>query len=93
MSLLEAVDPVGAAQQQVLGYGVVGVAALALGWFAWGTIKRERARSDALEARLNSLNDSIRTDFVPVMTRATDALARLADHLDELSSSSPRRRS
>lgn len=72
------------AQDSLLGYGVVGVVALALGWFAWSTIQRERARADDLEARLNALNESVRQEFVPAMTRATDALARLMDLLPDL---------
>lgn len=68
-----------------LQYGVLGAVALAGGLFAWGTIKRERQRADSLEARLNALQDSVRTEVVPAMTRTTDALIRLADYLPELS--------
>lgn len=85
-------DLAGAAQQSLLGYGVVGLAALVFGWFSWTSLQRERRRSDELEARLNALQDSIRTEYVPAMTRVTDVMARLLDLLPELSSP-PRRRS
>lgn len=79
LSISTAADVAGAAQESLLGYGVVGLLALAGGWFAWTTVQRERRKTDEAEARNHALNESIRTEFVPAMTRATDAIGRVTD--------------
>lgn len=74
-----------------LQYGVLGAVALVLGWFAWSTIKRERDRADALEARLQALHESVQTQVVPTVTRASEALARVAELLPDLMHAAQRR--
>lgn len=83
LALLSAQDPAGSIQGTFLQQGVLGAVALAGGLFAYVTIRRGWAREDALEKRLNELEDSIRTQFVPALTRATDALIRLGERLPD----------
>jgi hypothetical protein len=73
-----------AATTSLLQYGVLGLVVLALAWFAWTTIQRERRRSEDLDARLQALHDSVRTEVVPAVTRATEALARITELLPEM---------
>lgn len=79
------------ASSTLLQYGVLGLAVLVLGWLSWTAIQRERRRADDLDARLQALHESVRTEVVPAVTRATEALVRIAELLPELTA--PRRRS
>jgi hypothetical protein len=79
----------------LLQLGVTGIALLALGFYARSSIERERAttdlerqRADKAEARnvelqrqYVELNDSMRTEVVPVLIRQTDAMARLTEQI------------
>lgn len=66
----------------LLQYGPGGaLGAIAL-WWAWvmyknerENSKRERERNDLLEAEIRKLNESIHSQYIPVLTRVTDALA------------------
>lgn len=63
-------------------YGVLGVAVLVLGKFAFDSYSHERARADRLEALNQHLYEFITSEIVPLTTRAVIALERLADHVD-----------
>lgn len=64
----------------VLGqWGVMGAALAALAWFAWSAVQRERARADQAEAREQKLNEAMRTEVIPVLTRATEAIVRVSE--------------
>lgn len=73
-----------AASTTLLQYGVLGLVVLALAWFAWTTIQRERRRAEDLDARLQALHESVRTEVVPAVTRATEALARITELLPDV---------
>jgi hypothetical protein len=85
--ILAAADPGGSLLDVFLQQGVLGAVAAAGGSFAWGTVKRERAAADAANARLQTQQEWVQTQVVPVLTRATDVLIRLAEVLPD----SPRR--
>lgn len=74
--------------QDLVGYGAVGVFAAVflafLLWLARTAIDRERARADAAEAREQKLNESMREQVIPVLTRVTDVSARVLEVLPEL---------
>jgi hypothetical protein len=77
--LSAASDSAPSIQGTFLQQGILGAVALAGGLFAYVTVKRGWAREDALEKRLHDLEDSVRTEFVPALTRATDALIRFSN--------------
>lgn len=54
-------------------YGVLGVIAVLLIWFAKGAHQREQARADRLEEENKRLNDLILERVIPAMTAATSA--------------------
>lgn len=66
-----------------LQQGVLGAVALAGGWFAWSTVKRERAAADAANARLQKHQEWVQDEVVPVLTRATDVLIRVSESLPD----------
>jgi hypothetical protein len=55
-------------------YGVLGVVATMLLWFAKGSIQRERERGDRLETENGRLNELIRDRVIPALTSATRAV-------------------
>jgi hypothetical protein len=68
-----AADPTSTgADLSVLGqYGVLGLVAAGLLWFAHGAIQRERDRADRLEADNRRLNEVIQDRVIPALTSAT----------------------
>lgn len=65
-----------------LNYGVAGLVVISLvfGWLVPGrSHDREVARADRLEAELRRRDEYIAEQVVPALTRATDALAKVAD--------------
>ena len=80
-ALAGSVDPWGAVSEILLKQGLLGLIVLVLGWLAWATIKRERARADAQD-------ELIRTQVIPALARSNDALSRLADVLPHLAADS-----
>src|SRR4051812_41517388 len=86
MTLSAAVDPLTSAQGVFLQYGAVGAILLVLLWFAYGAIKRERdatdrerTRAEKAESEKDELNRLMRTEVIPVLTKATEATTRLTD--------------
>jgi hypothetical protein len=85
-------DPVTSMQSVFLQYGAIGAILLVLLWFAAGAIKRERdatdrerARAEKAESEKDDLNKVMRTEVIPVLTKATDAIAKVTDTLAEAS--------
>lgn len=62
-------------------YGVLGLVAAGLIWFAKGAHQREKDRSDRLEQENQRLNNLIADRVIPVLTTATQALERSAELL------------
>lgn len=62
-------------------YGVLGVIAAGLIWFARGAHQRERDRVDALEAENKRLNGIIQDRVIPALTSATRAAEESAELL------------
>ncbi len=54
-------------------YGVLGVFAAILLWFARGSVQRERERADRLEAENLRLNQAIQERVIPALTAASRA--------------------
>jgi len=87
MTLAAAVpDPLGGAQSVFLQYGAIGTILLVLLWFAYGAIKRERDATDRererakeAEKALADLNALMRTEVIPVLTKAAEATTRVTD--------------
>lgn len=86
MTLSTAVDPLTSAQGVFLQYGAVGAILLVLLWFAYGAIKRERdatdrerTRAEKAESEKDELNRLMRTEVIPVLTKATEATTRVTD--------------
>lgn len=74
------------AQGVFLQYGAVGAMVLVLLWFAYGAIRRERdatdrerARAEKAESEKDDLNRLVRTEVIPVLTKATEATVRVTD--------------
>lgn len=63
-------DPTGI----LLQYGVLGLGALVLLWFARVSYKREVDRADRLEAEVLRLNNLIQEKHIPALESATHAL-------------------
>lgn len=79
-------DPIGSAQGVFLQYGAVGAILLVLLWFSYGAIRRERdatdrerSRAEKAEEALAEINRLMRTEVIPVLTRATEATTRVTD--------------
>jgi hypothetical protein len=69
----------------VLGqYGVLGVFAVILIWFAKFMINRETARADRLEAEVVRLNDVIASKVIPALMSATGAVEESTEMLRDL---------
>jgi hypothetical protein len=86
MTLSTAVDPLTSAQGVFLQYGAIGAILLVLLVFAYGAIKRERDATDRerdrakeAEKALADLNALMRTEVIPVLTKAAEATTRVTD--------------
>lgn len=65
-------DQVGGIDIGVLAqYGVLGIFAALLVWFARGAHQRERDRADRLEEKNNQLHDLMQERVIPALTSAT----------------------
>lgn len=62
-------------------YGVLGVIAVILIWFAKGAHQRERERADRMEAENQKLHEMIIERVIPALTSATRAAEESADLL------------
>jgi hypothetical protein len=67
-----------------LQYGAIGAGLVLLGLFAWKAYERETIRADNAEARLHALEESVRTDVVPTVTRSTEATVRMTEILPDV---------
>lgn len=65
-------------------YGAIGVLLVVLLGFAWSAIQRERTRADKAEEREQRLSEAMRTEVIPVLTRATDAMVRVSEVVPEV---------
>ena len=65
-------------------YGVLGVLAILLIWFAKGAYQRERDRSDRLEQENKHLNELVLERVIPALTSATHAIQESAQLLNAL---------
>lgn len=84
-------------------YGIIGVALLVLGRFAFAMVKREQDRADRLEAELAKQNESYREKYGPALAAAASAVSSALEFIEEIrrdeylrslsGSTSPRRRS
>lgn len=69
----------------VLGqYGVLGVFAVLLVWFAKFMISRETARADRLEAEVVRLNNTIQDKVIPALLSATGAVEQSTEMFRDL---------
>lgn len=69
----------------VLGqYGVLGVFAVLLVWFAKFMIARETARADRLEAEVVRLNNTIQEKVIPALMSATGAVEESTEMLRDM---------
>ncbi len=75
----ETAEP-GSPTAALVQYGVLGIIVAALGPFAYLAYKREAARADRLEARLEELNRINVEKIIPAIVAATDAV-RDAQHV------------
>ena len=82
-SPLDPAPVVESATGALLQYGALGVMLLALGWFAWSATQRERLRADKAEEREQKLNEAMRTEVIPVLTKATEAIVRVSEIVPE----------
>lgn len=65
-------------------YGVLGIIAAMLIWFAKGAHQRERDRADRLEGENKRLNELILDRVIPALTSATRAAEESAELLNAL---------
>jgi hypothetical protein len=79
-------DPLSSTQGVFVQYGAIGAILLVLLWFAYGAIKRERdatdrerARAEKAESEKDELNRLMRTEVIPVLTKATEATTRVTE--------------
>lgn len=69
----------------VLGqYGVLGVFAVLLVWFAKFMISRETARADRLEQEVLRLNNTIQDKVIPALLSATGAVEQSTEMFRDL---------
>jgi hypothetical protein len=69
----------------VLGqYGVLGIFAMLLVWFARFMIARETARADRLEAEVVRLNNVIQEKVIPALMSATGAVEESTEMLRDM---------
>lgn len=65
-------------------YGVLGIIAAMLIWFAKGAHQRERERADRMEAENKRLNELILDRVIPALTSASRAAEESAELLNAL---------
>jgi hypothetical protein len=65
-------------------YGVLGIIAAILIWFARGAHQRERDRADRLEEENRRLNALILDRVIPALTSATNAVEESAELLNAI---------
>lgn len=65
-------------------YGVLGIFAMLLVWFAKGAYQRETTRADRIEEDNKRLNDIIRDRVIPALTSATKAVEQSGELLNAM---------
>lgn len=65
-------------------YGVLGIIAAMLIWFAKGAHQRERDRADRMEAENKRLNELILDRVIPALTSATRAIEESGELLNAI---------
>jgi hypothetical protein len=77
-----AADPTGTVDVAIFAqYGVLGIVAAILIWFAKGAHQRERDRADRMEAENKRLHELILDRIIPALTSATNAAEDSTDLL------------
>jgi hypothetical protein len=85
LAALLAAEAGGEPNYAVLGqYGVLGVFALLLVWFAKFMINRETARADRLEQEVLRLNNIIQDKVIPALLSATGAVEQSTEMFRDL---------
>jgi hypothetical protein len=85
MVVAAAAEESGGPNYAVLGqYGVLGVFAVLLVWFAKFMIARETARADRLEAEVVRLNNIMLEKVIPALMSATGAVEESTELLRDL---------
>lgn len=77
-------DGTGADYTVLSQYGVLGVFAVLLVWFARLMITRETARADRLEAEVVRLNNIIQEKVIPALMSATGSVEESTEMLRDL---------
>lgn len=72
MTLLQEITPE-FAQSHLMEYGILGLLAFVLGYFAWTQYQRLVAKNDALELKVDKLQD----EMMKMMAEERDRLAKL----------------
>lgn len=92
MTLSAVIDPLASAQGVFVQYGAIGTILSALLWFAYNAIKRERdatdrerTRAEKAESEKDELNRLVRTEVIPVLTKATEATTRVTEVVGKVS--------
>jgi hypothetical protein len=65
-------------------YGVLGIIAAILIWFARGAHQRERDRADRMEAEYRRLNELVLDRIIPALTSATRAIEESGELLNAI---------
>lgn len=71
-------------QTEVLQYGVLGIVAFVLGYFAWTSYKKLVDRNDALEKKIDDLQTEVRTLLVEERDRMSKIIEENTKAITEL---------
>lgn len=71
-------------QQTFLQYGVLGIVAFVLGYFAWTSYKKLVDRNDALEKKVDNLQDEVRQLLVDERDRMGKIVEENTKAINEL---------
>lgn len=71
-------------QQTFLQYGVLGIVAFVLGYFAWNSYKKLVERNDALEKKVDNLQEEVRQLLVVERDRMSKIIEENTKAITEL---------
>lgn len=84
MELLQAATPLANAENVAFQYGILGILAFSLSFFAWNQFKRLTEKNDKLEEKVNNMQEEMMTMLIEEKERLASLVQENTKALNDL---------